>query len=125
MPGRRLLLAALVIAFACGWHVLVAQGVREDDRAAIAAWYYRMVDMVADAMAHALVESRFGKLPASDSELNGDYLQVLARLGNTTGNQRFIDKRDNAPRFGTDRRRDARPWRLGRRALLRRSVMRS
>jgi hypothetical protein len=54
-------------------------------------WYYRMVDMVADAMDHASVESRFGKLPASDSELNGDYLQVLARLGNMTGDQRFVD----------------------------------
>jgi hypothetical protein len=47
--------------------------------------------MVADAMDHAPVESRFGKLPASDSELNGDYLQVLARLGNMTGDQRFVD----------------------------------
>jgi hypothetical protein len=54
-------------------------------------WYTRMVDMVADAMDHASVESRFGKLPASDAELNGDYLQVLARLGNTTGEQRFVD----------------------------------
>lgn len=54
-------------------------------------WYYRMVDMVADAMDHAPVESRFGKLPAADSELNGDYLQVLARLGNMTGDQRFVD----------------------------------
>lgn len=54
-------------------------------------WYYRMVDMVADAMARAPVESRFGRLPASDSELNGDYLQVLARLAVMTGDQRFID----------------------------------
>ena len=54
-------------------------------------WYYRMVDMVADAMDHASVESRFGKLPASDSELNGDYLQVLARLGNMTADGRFVD----------------------------------
>jgi hypothetical protein len=54
-------------------------------------WYTRMVDMVADAMDHASIETRFGKLPASDSELNGDYLQVLARLGNMTGDQRFID----------------------------------
>jgi hypothetical protein len=54
-------------------------------------WYFRMVDMVADAMDRASVESRFGKLPASDSELNGDYLQVLARLGNMTGDQRFVD----------------------------------
>jgi hypothetical protein len=54
-------------------------------------WYTRMVDMVADAMDHASIESKFGKLPAADSELNGDYLQVLARLGNMTGDQRFID----------------------------------
>jgi hypothetical protein len=50
-----------------------------------------MVDMVAAAMEHAPVESRFGRLPASDSELNGDYLQVLARLANMTGEQRFVD----------------------------------
>jgi hypothetical protein len=54
-------------------------------------WYYRMVDMIAAAMEHAGVDSRFGKLPASDSELNGDYLQVLARLANMTGDQRFVD----------------------------------
>ena len=47
--------------------------------------------MIADAMDHAAVDSRFGKLPASDSETNGDYLQVLARLGNMTGDQRFVD----------------------------------
>lgn len=54
-------------------------------------WYYRMVDMVADAMDQAAVESRFGRLPASDAELNGDYLQVLARLANTTGDPRFTE----------------------------------
>ena len=54
-------------------------------------WYDRMVDMVADAMDRAPVESKFGKLPASDSELNGDYLQVLARLANMTGDPRFAD----------------------------------
>jgi hypothetical protein len=54
-------------------------------------WLARMVDMIADAMARAPVESRHGRLPASDSELNGDYLQVLARLAAITGEQRFID----------------------------------
>src|SRR4029079_4917922 len=53
-------------------------------------WYYRMVDMVTAAMEHAGVDSRSGKLPASDSELNGDYLQVLARLANMTGDDRFV-----------------------------------
>ena len=35
--------------------------------------------------------SRFGPLPASDSELNGDYLQVLVRLETMTGDRRFIE----------------------------------
>jgi hypothetical protein len=54
-------------------------------------WFARMVDMVGDAMTRAPVESRYGRLPATDSELNGDYLQVLARLAVMTGEQRFID----------------------------------
>ena len=54
-------------------------------------WYYRMVDMIADAMEQAPIESRFGRLPAADAELNGDYLQVLARLANTSGDPRFTE----------------------------------
>jgi hypothetical protein len=54
-------------------------------------WYFRMVDMIADAMERGPIDSRFGKLPAVDAETNGDYLQVLARLGPMTGDQRFID----------------------------------
>jgi hypothetical protein len=54
-------------------------------------WFYRMVDLIADAMNRAPVESRFGKLPASDSELNGDYLQVLTRLFTMTGDRRFLE----------------------------------
>ena len=55
------------------------------------AWYARMVDMVADAMTRGPVKSRFGMLPASDSELNGDYLQVLPRLALMTGDDRFLE----------------------------------
>ena len=55
------------------------------------AWYARMVDMVTDAMLAAPVSSRFGPLPASDSELNGDYLQVLPRLALMTGDDRFLE----------------------------------
>jgi hypothetical protein len=54
-------------------------------------FFYRMVDMTADAMNHAPVDSRFGKLPASDAELNGDYLQALVRLATMTGDKRFLD----------------------------------
>ena len=53
-------------------------------------WFFRMVDLVADAMTHAPVESRFGRLPAKDAELNGDYLQALVRLAAMTGDPRFL-----------------------------------
>jgi hypothetical protein len=54
-------------------------------------WFARMVGMVADAMERASVHSRFGMLPAADSELNGDYLQVLPRLALMTGDRRFLE----------------------------------
>lgn len=54
-------------------------------------WFYRMTDMVADGMNRAPVDSRFGKLPASDAELNGDYLQALVRLETMTGDKRFVE----------------------------------
>ncbi len=57
-------------------------------------WYYRMLDMTADAMNRAPVDSRFGKLPASDAELNGDYLQALVRLATMSGDRRFIEWAD-------------------------------
>lgn len=54
-------------------------------------WFYRMADITADVMRKAPVVSRFGNLPASDSELNGDLLQTLVRLGPMTGDRRFMD----------------------------------
>jgi hypothetical protein len=42
-------------------------------------------------MNQAPVESRFGRLPASDAELNGDYMQVLVRLALMTGDPRFLE----------------------------------
>ncbi len=54
-------------------------------------WFYRMVDMIADAMERAPVPSRFGNLPASDTELNGDFLQALVRLAPMTGDPRFFE----------------------------------
>ena len=53
-------------------------------------WFYRMVDMMADAMTDAPIPSRFGALPASDAETNGDYLQALVRIATMTGDQRFL-----------------------------------
>jgi hypothetical protein len=54
-------------------------------------WFYRMVDLTADAMEQAAVPTKFGKLPASDTELNGDYLQTLTRLALMTGDKRFLE----------------------------------
>jgi hypothetical protein len=53
-------------------------------------WFYRMADLMADAMTDAPVASRFGALPANDAETNGDYLQALVRLAAMTGDQRFL-----------------------------------
>jgi hypothetical protein len=53
-------------------------------------WFYRMVDMMADAMTDAPIPSRFGRLPAADAETNGDYLQALVRIASMTGDQRFL-----------------------------------
>lgn len=54
-------------------------------------WFYRMADMIADAMTDATVPSRFGMLPADDAETNGDYLQALVRLAAMTGDVRYLD----------------------------------
>jgi hypothetical protein len=54
-------------------------------------WYFRMVDMTADIMKHAPVTTRFGNLPDSDAELNGDVLQTLVRLAPMTGDRRFME----------------------------------
>jgi hypothetical protein len=54
-------------------------------------WFHRMADLIADAMEQAPHESRWGRLPAVDSELNGDFLQVLVRLYPMTGDARYLE----------------------------------
>ena len=53
-------------------------------------WFYRMADMIADAMTDAPVITRFGALPAPDAETNGEYLQALVRIAAMTGDGRFL-----------------------------------
>ncbi len=53
-------------------------------------WFHRMADLVADAMERAPIETRWGRIPAVDSELNGDFLQVLVRLHTMTGDPRHL-----------------------------------
>jgi hypothetical protein len=73
-------------------------------------WFHRMVDMTVDAMAQAATPSRFGMLPASDPELNGDYLQTLTRLATMTGDMRF---REWARRIGDAYVEEALPGNFG------------
>lgn len=43
-------------------------------------WYDRMREMVRDMMRHAPVQTRWGPLPGTGAEINGDALQALVRL---------------------------------------------
>lgn len=61
-------------------------------------WFFRMAEMIVRAMEQASVSSRWGNLPATDAELNGDYLQVLVRLATMTRDPRY---REWARRIGT------------------------
>ena len=54
-------------------------------------WFFRMADMTAGLMQNAPVPSRFGLLPDSGAELNGDVLQTLVRLATMTGDRRFLE----------------------------------
>ena len=53
-------------------------------------WFYRMVDMMEDFMRRAPVKTRFGNLPDTGAELNGDVLQTLVRLIPMTADTRFL-----------------------------------
>lgn len=53
-------------------------------------WYYRMVDMTREFARRAPVKTRWGNLPDTGAELNGDVLQVLARLIPMTGDRELL-----------------------------------
>jgi hypothetical protein len=53
-------------------------------------WFYRMVDMTRTLMNRASVSSRFGALPDTGAEINGDLLQTLVRLATMTGDPAFL-----------------------------------
>jgi hypothetical protein len=54
-------------------------------------WFHRMADMTAALMQHAPVKTKFGNIPDSGAELNGDALQVLVRLAAMTGDRRYLE----------------------------------
>ncbi len=53
-------------------------------------WYWRMLDMMEDFRRRAPVKTRFGNLPDTGAELNGDVLQTLARLIPMTGDAALL-----------------------------------
>lgn len=56
------------------------------------AWFDRMLGIVEDMMTHARYESRFGRIPSLSCEVNGEFLQALARLAFLTRDKRYIDQ---------------------------------
>lgn len=54
-------------------------------------WYYRMVDLAASLMQGAAAKSAHGPLPSTNSEINGNLLQVCARLALSETDPRFLE----------------------------------
>lgn len=54
-------------------------------------WTRRMVELMDAIFAHAPVASQFGPLPSDDIEVNGDILQVLARLYALKREAKYLD----------------------------------
>lgn len=52
-------------------------------------WFYRMVDLTADIMRHAPIKTKWGPLPGTGAEINGDVLQVLDRLISMNGDASY------------------------------------
>lgn len=53
-------------------------------------WFDRMEELARAVMRNASIESDFGMLPDSSSEVNGEMLQVLLRLFSATGDRQYL-----------------------------------
>lgn len=53
-------------------------------------WFFRMADIMEELMERSPVRTRYGNLPSRNAEMNGNVLQVLARLIPMTGDRRFL-----------------------------------
>ncbi|MFC1562980.1 hypothetical protein ACFL4Z_02915 [candidate division KSB1 bacterium] len=53
-------------------------------------WYDHMLDLVKGIFKSAPVKTRYGNLPSTDSEVNGEMLQILCRLYWATGNEQYL-----------------------------------
>ncbi|HSW47036.1 MAG TPA: hypothetical protein VLM89_15845 [Phycisphaerae bacterium] len=54
-------------------------------------WSERLIGILDDLWKHAPVETPFGKIPSTNSEVNGGLLQVLCRVFWMTGDRKYLD----------------------------------
>ncbi|MEA3367173.1 MAG: hypothetical protein U9R68_03550 [Planctomycetota bacterium] len=54
------------------------------------AWFERMKAIEEAIWKNPRIDTRFGKIPSKNVEVNGEQLQVLARLHTMTGDERFL-----------------------------------
>lgn len=65
-------------------------------------WFARMKGMTDDVIAHAPYRTAYGSIPSLNAEVNGEFLQALARMAFYTHNRRYIDQGMAITRFYFD-----------------------
>jgi hypothetical protein len=55
-----------------------------------ADWFQRMKEIEDDVWKHARIETKYGKIPSTNIEVNGEQLQALSRLYTMTGEKKYL-----------------------------------
>ena len=54
-------------------------------------WYERMLAVENEIWANPTIDTKYGKIPSVDIEINGEQIQVLARLYTMTGEKKYLE----------------------------------
>ncbi len=54
-------------------------------------WCERMINILDDIWKHAPIETKYGKIPSTNQEVNGEMLQALSRIYWMTGEKKYLD----------------------------------
>ena len=54
-------------------------------------WSERMIDLIDDTWANALIETKYGLIPSKNVEVNGEQLQILSRVYWMTGDEKYLN----------------------------------
>ena len=54
-------------------------------------WCDRMIGILDDIWKHAPVDTKYGKIPSTSQEINGEMLQTLSRIYWMTGDKKYLD----------------------------------